>query len=274
MTIKLIALDLDGTTLNSVGKLSDANRAALNAATEKGVHVVIATGRVRSALPRDVLDVPGIEYAITSNGAAITDLRTEQLLYQNCIASEAITGVYNLISKYPFMVEVFLNGKAFVEKHLYENIDQLGFTSKHTNYIRQTRQPYENVLNYMLQNNSIIENININFVHQNDRMMMREQLNKLSKVTITTSFDHNLEIGGETTSKADALQNLCLKLGVKESEIMACGDSPNDEVMMGIAGLPVAMGNAKSSVKEMSKYITGTNDENGVAQAIYKFVLN
>ncbi|MBN7772030.1 Cof-type HAD-IIB family hydrolase [Clostridium aminobutyricum] len=273
MAIKLIALDLDGTTLNSLGKLSDVNRQALNAATANGVHVVIATGRVRSALPEDILNVSGIEYAITSNGAAITDLRKEKVVYQNCIASEAITGVYELLSQYPFMVEIFLNGKAFVEKHIYDNIDKLGFTPKHTNYIKQTRLPYENVLTYMVQNRSIIENININFANQEDRIMMRERLKQLHKVTITTSFDHNLEIGGETTSKADALRNLCTTLGVNEREIMACGDSPNDEVMMSVAGLPVAMGNAKPSVKEISKYITGTNDENGVAQAIHKFVL-
>jgi Cof subfamily protein (haloacid dehalogenase superfamily) len=273
MTIKLIALDLDGTTLNSKGKLSEVNRQALKAATSKGVHVVIATGRVRSALPEEVLNVNGIEYAITSNGAAITDLRFEKLVYKNCIEAEAIMEVYDLLNKCTFMIEIFLNGKAYVEKDVYENIEKYGLTTKHTDYIKQTRLPYENVLGYMIQNPSIIENININFENQKYRTMMREKLNQLHKVTITSSFDHNLEIGGETTNKAEALKNLCGVLGVKQSEVMACGDSPNDEVMMSVAGVPVAMGNAKDSIKRISKYITGTNDENGVAQAIQKFVL-
>ena len=96
---------------------------------------------------------------------------------------------------------------------------------------------------------------------------------RLANTTLTSSFDHNLEIGGATTSKAGALRELEQILGVKPCEMMAIGDSPNDMAMMQLAGMPVAVGNAKDEVKAIAKYVTGTNHEDGVAQAVKKFVL-
>ena len=81
MDIKCIALDLDRTTLNAQGRLSDGNRKALSHAIEQGVRIVIASGRSFHTLPKDVLSVPGIEYAITSNGAAIYNIPTGKCLH-------------------------------------------------------------------------------------------------------------------------------------------------------------------------------------------------
>ena len=131
----------------------------------------------------------------------------------------------------------------------------------------------DNLLDFVKENNHLVENININFGRQEDKKMMGEVLKQLENVTITSSFDHNLEIGGATTSKADAIQQLCRRLGITEEEIMACGDSPNDEAMLKASGLPVAMANGKEQIKSIAAYITGSNDEDGVAQAIKKFVL-
>lgn len=71
MAIKCVALDLDGTTLDRQGKLSPANRQAIEAAIAQGVHVVIASGRSYDTLPKKVLSIPGIQWAITCNGAAV-----------------------------------------------------------------------------------------------------------------------------------------------------------------------------------------------------------
>lgn len=273
MAIQLIALDLDGTTLNSEGKLTSFTEKTLNRATEKGIHVVIATGRVHSALPKEVVNVSGIEYAITSNGAAITNLRKDKLIYENCIEPKALESIYQLLNQHEFMVEVFLKGKAYVEKHIFDNLEKVGIPESSMLYVRRTRQPYVDVLNMLIKHKENIENININFGNQKDKEYMREKLIKLKGVTITSSMEHNLEIGGATTSKASALKELCNKLGIKTEQIMACGDSPNDEAMMKVAGLAVAMGNAKGSIKSIAKYITGTNDEDGVATAIERFVL-
>ena len=120
MTIKLIALDLDGTTLNNDRVISRVNREALEEAIEKGVNVVIATGRSFSALPEDVFQIRGIQYILTSNGAIITDMRTKKTIYENCIAPASVENAVDLLRQYPFMIEAFTNGGAYMEKAAYD----------------------------------------------------------------------------------------------------------------------------------------------------------
>ena len=273
MTIKLIALDLDGTTLNNDRIISPANRQALEEAVRRGVNVVIATGRTFSALPPDVFELRGIQYVLTSNGAVITDLRTRETIYENCIAPAAVEQAVELLKQYDFMIEAFTGGGAYIEKACYDQIKETRRSFRHVDYVLTTRQPVDSLYDFILKHREHIENINVNFENQEDRSMMREVLGELSDTTLTTSFDHNLEIGGATTSKAGALKELGNILGVAPEEMMAIGDSPNDMAMMRIAGMPVAVGNAKDEVKAIAKYVTATNHEDGVAQAVRKFVL-
>ncbi|NCA78223.1 MAG: hypothetical protein EOM90_17995, partial [Alphaproteobacteria bacterium] len=119
-----------------------------------------------------------------------------------------------------------------------------------------------------------IENININFNDPQARLRMKEVLSQKTNITLTSSFDHNLEIGGVSTGKGDAVGKVATLLQVKPEEIMAIGDNPNDKSMLMVAGWPVAVANAKDEVKEVAKYITGSNDEGGVGQAIRKWVLD
>lgn len=273
MAVKLIALDLDGTTLNNDRVISRGNREALEQAIKQGVNVVIATGRAYSALPEDVFQIEGIQYVLTSNGAVITDLRAKKAIYENCIAPHAVEEAVNLLRKYDFMIEAFTEGGAYIEKSVYDHIKETRFSFRHVDYVLTTRQPVEGLFDFILRHKEHIENINVNFEDQKDRSMMREVLGGIADTTLTTSFDHNLEIGGATTSKAEALRELEKILGVKPEEMMAIGDSPNDMAMMRLAGIPVAVGNAKEEVKAIASYVTATNHEDGVAQAVRKFVL-
>ena len=95
----------------------------------------------------------------------------------------------------------------------------------------------------------------------------------MQNVTVTSSFPYNIEIGGEGTSKASALAKLAEQLGVKKEEMMCCGDSLNDMAMLKVAGLAVAMANAEPAVKGVADYVTDTNENDGVAKAVEKFVL-
>lgn len=273
MSIKLIALDLDGTTLNNDRVISKANRSALEEAVRQGVNVVIATGRTFSALPDDVFHIQGIQYVLTSNGAVITDLRTQEVIYENCIAPEAVERAVELLKQYDFMIEAFTEGGAYIEKSVYEQMKTTRKSFRHVDYVLTTRQPIEGLYDFILAHREHIENMNVNFENQEDRSRMREILGSLENTTLTTSFDHNLEIGGATTSKAGALRELGKILGVLPEEMMAIGDSPNDMAMMQLAGMPVAVGNAKDEVKAIAKYVTASNHEDGVARAVEKFVL-
>jgi Cof subfamily protein (haloacid dehalogenase superfamily) len=103
--------------------------------------------------------------------------------------------------------------------------------------------------------------------------MMKNVLSEISDISITSSFDYNLEICGKSASKAEALRQLCNMLGLTANEVMACGDSHNDIEMLKVVGMPVAVGNANGQVKAIAKYIAPPNNENGVAKAIELFIL-
>lgn len=274
MAIKLVALDLDGTTLNDDRVISRRNREALSAAAEKGVNIVIATGRPLSALPPDVFEIDAIRYALTSNGASITDIREGSTFYENCLSPTAVRASVALLRQYDYVLETFVKGKAYIEGWYYEEVKKTKSCFRSVDYILNTRLPVDDIYAFMLENEEHLENINVNFERLEEKPGMYQKLLEIPEATITSSFDHNLEIGGATTSKARALQEMGRKLGIEKAEMMAVGDSPNDMAMLREAGVPVAVGNAKPEVKAIAAYIAPTNHEDGVADAIEKFVLN
>ena len=274
MTIKLIALDLDGTTLNNDRVISRGNREAMAAAAERGVNIVVATGRPLSALPGDVFEVEAIRYALTSNGASITDIREGTTFYENCLSPAAVRASVELLRQYDYVLETFVKGNAYIEGWYYEEVKRTRSGFRSVDYILNTRKPVEDIYAFMLENEEHLENINVNFERLEEKPAMYEKLLTLPETTITSSFDHNLEIGGATTSKAAALQEMGRLLGIKKEEMMAIGDSPNDMAMLREAGVPVAVGNAKPEVKAIAAYIAPTNHDDGVADAIRRCVLN
>lgn len=273
MTVKLIALDLDGTTLNNDGIISEENREALQKAADKGVNIIVATGRPRTALPGDIFEIDAIRYVLTSNGARITDLKENKTIYENCLSPLATEKAVELLKQYDYILECFVNGIAYIEKDYYEQVKRSGESFRSVSYILNTRNPVENIYQYILDHKGHIENINVNFEDLSEKPAMREKLLTIPEATITSSFNHNLEIGGANTSKAEALKCMGEILGVKPEEMMAVGDSPNDIAMLKVAGFPVAVGNAKDEVKAVAKYVARTNHENGVADAVEHFVL-
>lgn len=273
MTIKLVALDLDGTTINNDRIISERNRRAMQAAAERGVNIVVATGRPLGALPKDVFEIEAIRYALTSNGASITDIRQNTTFYENCLSPLAVRAAVDLLRQHDYVLETFVRGIAYIEGWYYRQVEETHSSFRDVDYILNTRNPVDDIYAFMLEHDAHIENINVNFENLDEKPGMHEKLRQLPEATITSSFDHNLEIGGATTSKADALRQMGRLLGVRREEMMAIGDSPNDMAMMLEAGTPVAVGNAKPEVKEIARYIAPTNHEDGVADAIERFCL-
>ena len=97
---------------------------------------------------------------------------------------------------------------------------------------------------------------------------------KFDNITVTTSFDFNLEIGGNTTSKGDALNFLTQMLGLTSKNVLSIGDNPNDSSMLDFAKIAVAVENAHEDIIKLADHITSSNDEDGVAKAVEKFVLS
>lgn len=273
MAIKLVALDLDGTTINNDRVISRRNREAMARAAEQGVNIVVATGRPLAALPPDVFEIEAIRYALTSNGASITDIRENTTFYENCLSPVAVHAAVELLRQYDYVLETFVKGTAYIEGWYYRQVEETHDCFRDVNYILNTRNPVDDIYAFMMEHDEHLENINVNFENLDEKPGMYEKLIQLPEATITSSFDHNLEIGGATTSKAEALRQMGKLLGIDRREMMAIGDSPNDIAMLLESGTPVAVGNAKPEVKKIAAYIAPTNHEDGVADAIEKFVL-
>lgn len=269
---RLIALDLDGTTLTRDG-LTRRTKDTLEEAISAGIEVVIATGRVFSALPDRVHKIKGIKHIITSNGAHITDAKTGEFIYSNYADEFAIMNVHELLKKTKYPVEVFTGGRAYIDKTVYDELARNGSTYMSPKYVLRTRTPVDGIYDFLEARREKIENINIHFEFFEEKDAMFESLSEISGITVTSSFSHNLEIGGATTSKATALREICAQSGIKMENVMAFGDSPNDSSMISRAGIGIAMNNATEDVKEVADCVTLSSDEEGVAYAIRKLLL-
>ena len=272
--ITTVALDLDGTTFNSAGDISEENVRALEEAAAKGVHIIVSTGRSYSSLPDHIKNVRGIEYAITSNGAHVNIMATGEQIYSDYLDPAAVREIAVLKDETGADIEVFIEGRAYVDQSYYDDVKENGCAYRNAEYVLWSRKPVPDVSALMLENSGEIENVN--FIYETLEMLeeARPKVNAIRNATITSSFPNNLEVGGPHTSKKTALAWLLKELKASADELMCCGDAPNDIAMIEMAGIGVAVANAWGGLRDHADFMTASNDDDGVAKAIDKFVLH
>ncbi len=273
MDIKLIALDMDGTVLKTDKTVSPKTVRILRAAAARGIELVPATGRMRNMIPKEMLDVGSIRYAITSNGAAAVDLEKDKLIYTNQMTTEESDWIIDFLMPYDVMVEAYAAGHSYIDKKHY------GLLSTFRDYppvLRDMILKYqtfvEDLPGFLKKKGLCLEKINIPFMAEDVRRELVEKLTQKMEYTLTASFGNNLEINAAATSKGDALSHLCTMLSISPEQVMAFGDERNDLQMLKFAGCGVAMGNGHESVRQIADYVTLTNEEDGVAYAIEKLL--
>ena len=124
-------------------------------------------------------------------------------------AAEDIFGIADITGAYVAgIILCNTNNSAYIDRKIYDGMKNSQFGYRHIEYVLETRKPVDDIYQFILDHKEHIENLNVVFEHQEDRTMMREVLAKIPDTTLTTAFDNNLELGGATTSKAAALQEL------------------------------------------------------------------
>jgi 5-amino-6-(5-phospho-D-ribitylamino)uracil phosphatase len=240
--IKLVALDMDGTLLNKEGMVSDRNREAIQAAKEKGIFVVLSTGR-SIITSREHADALGLDsYLVTVNGSEIWDPKRE-LVERNLVKSDLIEWMWQLSQQHKTHFWASSPGRIWHNEmpediHTWEWM-KFGFT---------------------IDDDAI-------------RALILDELHAKGDFEISNSSLKNIEVNSAGINKARGLKIVCSRLGIEMKNVMAVGDSLNDLAMIKEAGLGVAMGNAQDIVKEEADWVTLTNEEDGVAKAIHKWVL-
>ena len=269
----MVALDLDGTTFDSAGDISGRTVAALEEAARQGTHIVISTGRSYASLPQHIRDVEGIEYAITSNGAHVNRMHTGEQIYSDYLDPGAVEEIAVLKDETGADIEVFINGRAYVDESYYRDVEENGCPYRNAAYVLWSRRPVDDVTKMMMDHRTEIENVNFIYPTLDLLETAKPRVKAIKNANVTSSFINNLEVGGPNTSKKTALLWLMDDLGIDREELMCCGDAPNDIAMVELAGIGVAVANAWGGLKDHADHITASNDDDGVALAIEKFVL-
>ncbi|MSS63580.1 Cof-type HAD-IIB family hydrolase [Velocimicrobium porci] len=276
--IKLVGLDLDGTVFDDEKHISKKTIQTIEKAIKQGVIIVPATGRPIIGVPKELLNIDGISYALTANGAAIYNTKTKECIYHDCMEYETCASIIHVLDQYDVMADVFIDGMGYVEKKKQDRNMEYAMPQAVRKYILSTRKTVDCLEQFILDDKRGIEKITVNFKTNTDGSLhclkeVKQELEKFSGLAVVSGVSTNLEITRQSATKGNGLIVLGNLLGIDKEEIMACGDSGNDREMLKAVGFGVAMENATADVKEVADYITKSNTEDGVAYAIETFVL-
>lgn len=266
---KLIALDMDGTLLNTEKKITENTKKALKKAEEKGVKVVLASGRPLSGITKflEELDLmKGDDYALSFNGGIVINSKTEEIINSSLLKGSDLKYLYN-ISK-----ELGVNIHAFSVKEglITPKMSQYTQHECDINGIEATIKD----LNEVEDDEDIVKVMMIDPQEILDKAIEKLPKDLYDKYSVFKSAPFFLEFTNKEVDKGKGLKKLGEYLGIKQEEIIACGDAGNDLSMIKYAGLGVAMENATEDVKKAADYITLSNDNDGIAHVVEKFILN
>lgn len=292
---KLLALDMDGTLLNDNKEISQINKVAIKKAMEKGVHVVLCTGRTIQGIQKYIeeLEIDNDDcYSVTCTGSYIINNTKKEIVRNTYLSTEDIRFVYNVAEKLNVNVNFIDYENIYTRKiGLFSKIDALANNlnlklisfneiSDEFSAIKMTLINEDGSVEEEIRN--IVPSIKIGDIDLESRKDYDVNLFKddsripkelLKKYTVVKTTPFTLEILSRGCNKGTGVEIVAEKLGIKREETICIGDSGNDRHMIEYAGLGVAMGNAFPEIKEIADYVTLTNEEHGVAHVIEKFIL-
>lgn len=268
MSYEMLVLDLDGTLTNSEKKISPATKVALGRLQDLGKHIVLASGRptygiVPLAEELELAKKGG--YILSFNGARMINCRTGQVIYNKFVLPEYIAPIYEYVK------DSGANLVSYNDEEIISAFEPNEYTYKEVHINKMPVHQVEDFVSY------IDYPINKMLITGEPELLakMEQELKSIyhSSLNIFRSEPYFLEIMPQKIDKAHSLQKLLSSLGMTANEMICCGDGYNDLTMIEYAGLGVAMANAQNAVLDAANYVTRSNDEDGIAHVIEKFLL-
>lgn len=270
----IIALDLDGTLLDSNKRLTTKNLYALENAAEEGWEIVPATGRLYSGMPDFIRELPFLNYVIAANGAQVIDLKRRRIVYEAELQYKKAVKLMEYLDNFDVIYDCYVAGKAYRNESHKARIDQV-VQDRHTRQLlHDLREPVADLKAFIEEQQEDVQKVQ--FFAKDDilRLKLVELIKQqFANVAVSSALDQNVEINDELGNKGDALRALANYLEVERENTIAIGDGHNDLSMIYTAGLGIAMSNAAQRVKDDAKWVTLSNDMDGVAAAIEEFCL-
>lgn len=269
MKYKLLVLDLDGTLTNTRKEVTEHTRTTLIKAQEQGLKIVLASGRPTYGIAplANLLQLDKYEgYVLSYNGGEIIDWKTGELLYKNLLDPEVLPYLYQCANDNHFAIVTY-DGEYVLTEYpddeyvLKEALLNVMKIKKVDNFLKAVQHPIAKCLIVGEPTQlAVLEKEMYNHLH--DRM------------GVFRSEPYFLELVPKGIDKAQSLAVLLKEIGMTKDEMIAVGDGFNDLSMIKYAGLGVAMSNAQEVVKENADFITLSNEEDGVAHVVEKFILS
>jgi len=264
MRYKLVAVDIDGTLLNSQGIITDKTRSSIQKAVDKGIVFSICTGRPIQGVERfnSLLDLDS-PY-ITYNGAMIVMGRSKEILYEQGLSAEAARSIMSWGKKFQTTIMVWSNNQLYASELNARAHDYKKLSGVEPLLIDDEKTLIHNGVTKILWYDDI------------DKIDLYQGLLKnalFDNVNYYTSKPTFLEFVDKRVSKANAMEKLGTHFGISSEEMIAIGDGFNDLSMIEYAGMGVAMGNAPQAIRDKANFVTLTNDEDGIAYALEKFII-
>ncbi len=268
MSVRLIATDLDGTLLDSTPAVTARTRAALDAARERGIHVVPVTARQPIGLRAIAADAGFDGWALCSNGAYAVRLDDGRMLFAEELPAETIRSLAEALrASIPDLLFASVRdaGETFVAQHGYAAIAALADHKRDPATMGGV--PLDQVLAAP----------SLKFVIRHPELAPAALFDTVRSLglpgfEVALSGAPFVEVMAEGVTKATGLARLCEHLGIDRADVVAFGDALNDVEMLRWAGHGVAMADAEPLVHDAADETTASNDEDGVAQVIERLL--
>lgn len=265
MKYKLVAMDMDGTLLNSKRSITIETLFAIKKGMECGIKFTISTGRPLLGIKK-YIDILGLDTpVITYNGACVVNPLTCEILFKKDLLPIDAKKIYELGMKYDVLMCVWSNDTLYANR----------FDDRLESYRSLSGATPVLITDFEEINKQGISKI----LWANEPSKIEKYQKELNpemfeNVTYVTSQPIFLEFINKDVSKGVALDFIAKRFGILQDEVVAIGDGLNDYEMIEYAGLGVAMENAHEEIKKIADYITGSNDDDGIADVIFEKVLN
>lgn len=266
-TIRMIAMDVDGTLYNSRSVISQENIEAMKAAQEKGIIVAIATGRTPANMMVATREVGLHCPVIGTNGTHVVDAENN-IIFQRFMDPQAAIEAQKRLSEMDTEYNVVTSDALCMSKaHNAYNMDK-SFYDKLALFGQECLSGPENAWQCARRH------VNKLFAYNcADIQAVRDALKDIPGIYLSQSGKDNVEIMPIGADKVLGIQAMAAHYGIAMKDVMTLGDEMNDLGMIRAAGWGIAMGNATKAVKDAARYVTETCDDHGVARAIWRYAL-
>lgn len=282
---KLVAIDLDGTMLNQYGIVTDKTKEAIKKVQQKGIEVIIASGRPIDSIKTIAKEIKSEKYFISGNGAIIYDIANDEIIYKNTLKKQKVLEIVKICEENSIYYNIYTE-KEIVAKSLQCNVL---YYHKENAFKKEEEKTHinivDNVYDYIANRDENIVKITICDYNQaifNSIIRKIKEVEEIeildvshmSRKTIRQGTEEipieyfYTEISAKNVDKWNAIEFLKEKMNIKTEEIIAIGDNMNDKKMIENAGLGIAMGQSHPEIKAIADQITASNTEDGVAQAL------